>query len=430
MRLSRLNLKNFRCYRENEYDFHPNINLIVGENATGKTALLDAIAVSTATWFLGFKQKLDTKPISATDATIKFSSIGDEPSFEATWPVEVSAIGVIDSKQVSWKRSKHSESGNTRYGEATQLIDIAKQIDLSDAANSKLPLLAYYGTMRLWQDPRVSKKASIKMGANHKPSRLDGYKHSLDPRIPVRELIKWFGRQAWRAFQEGKEPIMLNVVKDAVLCCIDNGESLNFNAKSGELTLKLKNSEPQPFSILSDGQRCIVSLVADIAQKAVKLNPHLGKEVLKQTEGIVLVDELDLHLHPKWQRGLIENLRAVFPKIQFFFTTHSPFLIQSLRSGDELFMLNGDSTAVLSNKTLEDIAIGIMGVSEPQVSIRYKEMKAVATEYLRTLYSAETAPEEKLETYKERLANKLAPYSDNPAFQAFLELKRTSILGE
>ena len=143
-----------------------------------------------------------------------------------------------------------------------------------------------------------------------------------------------------------------------------------------------------------------------------------------------MIDELDLHLHPKWQRRIIEDLRRTFPKIQFFATTHSPFLIQSLRSGEELIMLDGQPTAELGNKSLEEIARGIMGVSRPEVSERYEEMKTVARNYLETLELADKTPEDKLEAFKQELAKSIAPYADNPAFQAFLEMKRAAKLGE
>ncbi|OQV66630.1 hypothetical protein AK51_03675 [Serratia nematodiphila DZ0503SBS1] len=133
----------------------------------------------------------------------------------------------------------------------------------------------------------------------------------------------------------------------------------------------------------------MLALVADLAQKAVGLNPHLGSDVLRETSGVVLVDELDLHLHPKWQRRVIEDLRRTFPSIQFICTTHSPFLIQSLRSGEELLMLDGQPTAELNNKTLADIAEGIMGVDDSETSIRYAEMKETAKKYLTMLDEAE-----------------------------------------
>jgi predicted ATP-binding protein involved in virulence len=167
-----------------------------------------------------------------------------------------------------------------------------------------------------------------------------------------------------------------------------------------------------------------------MVRRAVLLNPQLGEKVLEETPGIVLIDELDLHLHPKWQRRIIEDLRRTFPKIQFIATTHSPFLIQSLRSGEELIMLDGQPTAELGNMSLEEIARGIMGVSRPEVSERYEEMKAIVRNYLETLELAAKSPEDKLEAFKNELAKPIAPYADNPAFQAFLEMKRAAKLGE
>jgi len=193
--------------------------------------------------------------------------------------------------------------------------------------------------------------------------------------------------------------------------------------------VRFANGEHQPFMNLSDGQRCMLAVVGDLAQKAATLNPHLGEGVLVQTPGVVLIDELDLHLHPTWQRHVIEDLRATFPRIQFVCTTHSPFLIQSLRSGDELVMLDGQPTAQLADLSIEEIARGIQGVQDTRVGARYAEMKTVAKHYLETLEEATTAPAEKLADYKQRLADDIAPYADNPAFQAFLEMKRAARLG-
>jgi predicted ATP-binding protein involved in virulence len=145
---------------------------------------------------------------------------------------------------------------------------------------------------------------------------------------------------------------------------------------------------------------------------------------------VVLIDELDLHLHPRWQRRVIEDLRRTFPEIQFICTTHSPFLIQSLRSGEELIMLDGQPTAELGNLSIEEIAQGIQGVVNPQVSQRYEEMRAAAKSYLETLEESVTAPAEKLDIFKKQLADTIKPYADNPAFQAFLEMKRVAKLGK
>jgi predicted ATP-binding protein involved in virulence len=169
--------------------------------------------------------------------------------------------------------------------------------------------------------------------------------------------------------------------------------------------------------------------VGDIAYRAVTLNPHLEANILTETPGVVSIDELDLHLHPKWQRRVIENLRTTFPKIQFNCTTHSPFLILSLRSGEELLMLDGQPTAHLGQLSIETIAHGIQGVDNTETSIRYEKMKSIAHEYLAMLDEAAQIQGKERAAYEAQLAAKLMPYADNPAFQAFLEMKRVAKLG-
>ncbi len=88
-----------------------------------------------------------------------------------------------------------------------------------------------------------------------------------------------------------------------------------------------------PFNYLSDGYRNMVAMLADISYRAIRLNPHLEQDAAKKTKGIVLIDELDMHLHPKWQRRIVQDLQNAFPDMQFIATTHSPFILQSLESG-------------------------------------------------------------------------------------------------
>ncbi len=330
MKLNQLSVSNFRCYKNRNFNFHPEVNLIVGQNATGKTAVLDAVSIAIASWLIGFKKKNDKKNLEQTDATLTYVEREGEAQFIEAWPVTVSATGCVNEKEISWERSKDSPTGNTRYGNALELTALAKECDKNLAEKIMLPLISYYGTMRLWQDPRAPKVKSSLTKTSTKPSRLDGYKHCVDPRIASKELVAWFARQEWKSFQDGLEPPMLSVVRNAVLNCIEDAKHLRFDAKREELLVWFKEREPQPFNMLSDGQRCVLALVADIAQKAATLNPHLGNKVLELTEGVVLIDELDLHLHPRWQRRIIDDLRSTFPKVQFICTTHSPFLIQAI----------------------------------------------------------------------------------------------------
>jgi predicted ATP-binding protein involved in virulence len=75
----------------------------------------------------------------------------------------------------------------------------------------------------------------------------------------------------------------------------------------------------------------MATMIGELARRAALLNPNLGEEVLEETPGVVLIDELDLHLHPKWQRRIIHDLKRTFPQVQFIATTHSPQLIGEAR---------------------------------------------------------------------------------------------------
>jgi predicted ATP-binding protein involved in virulence len=175
--------------------------------------------------------------------------------------------------------------------------------------------------------------------------------------------------------------------------------------------------------MLSDGIRNMLGMVADIAYRAAVLNPQLGSEAAQKTPGIVLIDEIDLHLHPKWQRRVVDDLKAAFPTIQFVATTHSPFIVQSLREG-ELINLDPQPPEEYHDKSIEDIAENLMGVELPQKSERYLEMMKAAEEYYRVLQEASYASPERIEELKAKLDELTIPYSDDPAYQAFLKMER------
>jgi len=181
-----------------------------------------------------------------------------------------------------------------------------------------------------------------------------------------------------------------------------------------------------PFSYLSDGFRNMVAMVADIAVRCASLNPQFKGDAARNTPGVVMIDEIDLHLHPKWQRRVVNDLLNAFPKIQFVATTHSPFVIQSLPVLDSVQLLNLDNPNAedFVNKSVEDITEEIQGVEVPQRSQRYLEMVRAAETYYRMLKDVPSATD----TEKQKLSSQLdalaVPFSDDPAYQAFLNIQR------
>ena len=315
-----------------------------------------------------------------------------------------------------------------------------------DGQALELPLISYYGTGRLWQEPRTRESKRLIKRPNGKAigevkkhllpnysqqfaSRLAGYRYSVDPRCSPSDLIDWLHWEALSASQSGEESPQAKIVKKAISQSFDGCKGAEFDLRLGKLMLDIEKQGVQPFSNLSDGQRNLVAMIGDIAWKAAQLNPHLGDAALAKTPGIVLIDELDLHLHPEWQREVVETLRTLFPEIQFITTTHSPFVVQAARDG-ELLVLEGQSIPKTENLGVESISKGLMNVTRPEVSPRYRDMVEAAKDYLVTLEEAKMAPADKLQAYLERLSQGIDQFADNPAYQAFLELKRESKLGE
>jgi predicted ATP-binding protein involved in virulence len=434
MRIVGLRLENFKGFQERDLSFHPQFNLVVGENGTGKTSLLDALSIAAASWFLGISGA-ESRHIRPEEVRLQAFEAEATTSWEPQYPCVVEARGVIGDRSLTWRRTLNAPGGRTTYVDARNikaLADCASRA-VREGKPSPLPLISYYGTGRLWNAPREQARISGPPSTLSKEelSRIHGYKTSVDPRLSVSALMLWIARQSWLAFQQGgQESHTYQTVRQALLDSIPGASSLRFDAKLGEVVVSFTNGGQQPFMNLSDGQRSMLALVGDLAHKAATLNPHLGADALQQTEGLVLIDELDLHLHPTWQRHVIEDLRFTFPRLQFICTTHSPFLIQSLRSGEELLMLEGQPTATLGDLSIAEIAEGIQGVPDTSVSARYSEMKESAKSYLQQLQEASHVPADRLSSFREKLAEMSMPFADNPAFQALLELESVARLGD
>lgn len=157
-------------------------------------------------------------------------------------------------------------------------------------------------------------------------------------------MTKWFEKMTLIQFQEGKEPLELKTVRNVLIQFLknidkqspdDKATDIFFSAKTSELEITFENvkgkKERLPFRMLSDGYRNTLGMIADIAYRMAVLNPQLLENVVRETPGVVLIDEVDLHLHPKWQRQIIKDLSIAFPKVQFIVTTHSPNILTTIK---------------------------------------------------------------------------------------------------
>lgn len=384
MRIDTLHLEEFRGFKRQDFEFHPQFNLLIGENASGKTGLLEGLERAAASFFLGIGGQGSSEIDKNRDVRRVPIPHGDTISIEPQFPVVVRAEGEVLNEKIVWRRSLQSMGGKTTHQEADSIKRLAqtaaKKVQKGEPV--LLPIFSHYGAGRLWVQPRDMR--GVPNDDKKLPeSRLDGYRFSNDPRIDMAGLFRWLRQERYVALEKGKDRFGFSAAKQAMKSCLPNCLSLEYSTTEKTLVVEIDGKGMIPFHLLSDGQRIILAMVADIAFKASQLNPHLEDRVLKETSGVVLVDELDLHLHPRWQRHVVADLIKTFPKIQFFATTHSPQIIGEtppeqiiLLAADGSWTRPDQTVGLSSNQVLADI-MGAEAINQ-EMATRFDEVFALA----------------------------------------------------
>jgi predicted ATP-binding protein involved in virulence len=340
MRIDRIDLTNFKCFDQKSFSFDPEFTLFVGENGAGKTSILSAVAVALGIFELNDRIKRTIRPnerawrrIYDDEIRLVPAKAGDRGLFEPSKVCDITAEGVFSpvSEPVKWSRLVEDGRRRNRAKEATLALDSV--IEAAAAQQSPAPLLAYYGAGATWLP---SNERAQRPGKEiKKPQQWDGYYDCLQERVRNKDIQQWFRDEAAaRDERLGWRP-GFQTVRWAILNCIPGAQEMKWDPDRMEICLNI-DGFTVPTSMLSDGQRSMYEKVADLAIRAVMLNSFLfgdDKEipeppglpiVLAQTPGVVLIDEVDVHLHPQWQRRVVADLRRTFPKVQFICTTHSP----------------------------------------------------------------------------------------------------------
>ncbi|MEZ8834752.1 AAA family ATPase [Vibrio cyclitrophicus] len=365
MKLKTLTLENFRGFKRFECDFQPGINVLVGLNGFGKSSLLDAVMLAYAQFIGGFGTA-SSKNISDADIHMTKHLLGETEDDGFNMEYQLPTSVTIDTYPSewhdfpeSWARVRNTLKGGTSNPSEPKKCAHNLQSLVRSNEPVTLPLFSYYGTSRLWPSNKMNLNFS-KLG----PSRLDVYTDCLDPASKYDKFSSWLKKETiadherkMRIIEEsGLEGAivkgstvrgrLLDAVRQAINICLANSgwSNIRYSANAEEIVATHREQGDIPVSHLSDGVRNMIGMVADIAYRAVNLNPKLDTKAVVDTHGIVLIDEVDMHLHPQWQRLILSSLREAFPNIQFIVTTHSPLVISDSK-GIHVSLLNNPEKA-------------------------------------------------------------------------------------
>lgn len=336
MVIQNVTIKNFKGIEEKTIELKPGFNLIKGVNGKGKTSILEAISVGLGGFIAGLSD-VNTRHFSADEICTVYTTVGDgSVSKKHFVPVEVSMNVDLYGEQIAWTRSRNSIKASRSTIQPRDICRMAEKMAEDD--NTELPILAYLGAGRVWAQKREKSENVFRK----QYFRTVGYTDTLVEASNIKLLLNWCARMEQISWQKEMKIAEYEAVKKTVANFMDHMEKSSGHEvlydKQNEEVLYRKDNSVQPVMQLSAGYQSLIWMVFDIAYRMAVLNPA-KKDKIAETCGVVLIDEIDMHLHPKWQWNIINALRTVFPNVQFVAATHSPILFASAK---EVWLIDVD----------------------------------------------------------------------------------------
>jgi len=357
MKLDNIVLKNFRCYQSLELDLHPQMTVLVANNGQGKTTVLDAIRIGLWPYVGSFDLAKTAYADPANTITVGDALLLKNKHDRARQlPSEITLTGDYGQGHQSWKRYRDSEARKSQTKDDVVSKQLKKFVlalqdntrNLHDTPIS-LPVFGYYGTGRLWKEKRLMQnKTGSKNRKADENIRTFAYRDCLDPASSYKQFEEWFtssfkkireeqikqlesGVSSIQANPDIANPVMVVQKSVNTLLKVTGWQNVAYS-ETHDQSLVLQHPEKGTLKVdqLSDGIKNMLAMVADIAYRCALLNPHLGTDAALKTEGVVLIDEVDMHLHPAWQQTVVASLTEAFPKLQFVVTTHSPQVLSTV----------------------------------------------------------------------------------------------------
>ena len=345
MELKTVTIQNFKGIKDVTIDFKAGFNILIGDNGVGKTSLLEAISVGLGGFLAGIDGS-SKKNISSDEVRINSKLTGDGSiSMKQEYPVSIECSATFDENIFTWIRQKKTLQGRTTV-EPRAFSKIGNE--MLDDLEKVAPLINYQSAARMWAQKREKTNNVFKKTY----TRSVGYIDCLAEESNTKMLINWCKRMEEISWQEDKKISEYESVKAAVvsfmsIMCESSVTGVRFDKRTEQLVYNI-NDENIPIHLLSSGYQSVIWMVMDIAYRMAVLNPNLRSDATRKTPGIVLIDELDLHLHPKWQWKIVEALKTTFPQVQFIATTHSPIIVASSKN-EHLIMVSQDMNVEYGN---------------------------------------------------------------------------------
>lgn len=392
--LNELTISNFKKILDLKINIHKNLTVFIGENGVGKTSLLEAIRKNLM-WIAATTRKKNTAGGHIDEDEV--NNMAKQNSIGAYIDCEF-RVGMVHKFKGRVARSPEGvvsdlKSELTEYRELGQNFRI-----LNSYKNIDLPMFAFYGIDRLQKAGGKSKSLTL--------GKIDGYDDSLNSKATFGIFLDWLIQQLklakgseknleiediklqiqslleikankqehplhavylklisdlkvkntnYNNLQAQKTIQNLEVLFKDIYCNLEAIQLINEDDGNDKVAFKLE-TELIYLHQFSDGQRVLFGLIGDIARRLILLNDSSSNPF--EGRGVVLIDEIELHLHPRWQQKVILILQKSFPNLQFIVTTHSPHILSTV---------DKSQIRIIKNNEIEPVILQTKGVASSDI---------------------------------------------------------------
>ena len=426
MRIKSIKLINYRGAVSLNIDFHRQLNVFIGVNGAGKSTILDSLAIMLS-WLVN-----RLKNTNASGQQISKTEINNG---QGTAIIEITGL-TEDSQEITWKIVK-TRTGYIHAGERSnfsQLNEYTQQIQRQITEHQgeiNLPLFVYYSVNRAVLD------IPLKIKTKHQFDSLSAYENALTSGSDFRTFFEWFREREDLENENRKyqyDPIkpegfcfpdpQLEAVRETIERFLPDFTNLSVRRNPLRMEVTKKN-EIVTVNQLSDGEKCLIAMLGDLARRMAIANPQNPDPLTGN--GVIIIDEIDLHLHPQWQRFVVPKLLEVFPNCQFFISTHSPNIITHVQP-ESLHFMEQTEMGIKVHTVQESYGKNVDRILEDLMGLETTRPKEIA-EALKDIY--EQISQNQLEAAKNNINDLRAKIQNDPELiKAEVIIRRKEIIGK
>ena len=336
MHIQQVKIKNFRCFEDLTVNLNPDINIFVGNNGSGKSAVLDAIAAAIYPYLYELQGRNIKEDKDIEEPYLHESDLQIKQKINSSITLDTSITDLLPYSVSYFKKITYNNNIDSRLHYFEPDIKRRFHEHLEILRNKNIfPVIAYYRCQR-----NLKNFADLINSFNQDFDQFNALKNALDATVNFTDLVNWFFVREFQELREARNKGDINLelpelkqIRKAISTIIAPNARVYFSqTTSAKLMVEWETEIGEKIELslnqLSSGYRNMLALVMDFARRLAQANPQMENPL--EAEAVLMIDELDLHLHPTWQQKIIPDLRKVFPNTQIIATTHSPEIVTTV----------------------------------------------------------------------------------------------------